>query len=917
MWASGWNPSKHMLLIQTKLQSPIVPPNTLPRSPLIERLNNGRYRKLTLISAPAGYGKTVLASLWQAACDCPVAWFSLDKNDNETGVFLRYFVSAIQSVFPDACEEMATWITGLQQPPIDILLTTVASEIAQFNQPFLLVLDDYHWITNPDIHQIVNAIIQYQSQQMHLVLATRQDPPINIVNLRAKDQITEIRLADLQFNGTEAEQYLRSNLDADISREFIQKLFKQTKGWAVGLRLSTLALRNQIDREQFLERSQTPNTYLMSYFLNEVLAQLPKPVQTFLLYTSILDRFCAPLCGAILPIMPDDEHISHSALLAQLQQDNMFTISLDSAGEWFRYHHLFQDLLHHQLQLVCSAIEIEQLHKKACHWLLEQNFIEEALDHAFQSGDMQLAVHVLAQAKTNLLNNTQWQRLAQFLNRFPQDIIDQSPPLLMMKAWLIYHHGQYTKLPLILAHLQAVIDRTPFRPEETQALQGEMSALYSLLDYLAMDLDRALMYGEKSLELTAPDLWVVRVFARLLIAVTQQANGDLAGAYATIFSSFDLERIQHNALTVVTLVTACHVDWMAANFKNLQHNTAQIIELCRKGCSTGMQGQGHYHKAIVAYSQNDLPTAEHHFKFVVERSYANYGDIFGYSACGLALVYLAEGKEASARKVIDQAIAFFLTYGNTFMLAVMQSFEAEVALRFGRLSDAQQWADQMEVAPSFAPMHKLYNPHFTLVKVWLMQDNGRSDDGNMGNGDVGNGRLQAIHLLNRLETFLQATHNTIFLQKTFALKAVYYQLEGDEPTALNYLTQALSLSMPINNIRLYSDLSHLGPPVATLLNKKKAITPESELADHITTILAAIYPSTHQSDLVQMPEPLTDREMDVLRLLNQRYTNREIAQKLEISSHTVNSHTKAIYQKLSVSNRREAVVRSQKLGLIA
>jgi len=360
--------------IQTKLQPPTLSPDTLLRPKLIQRLENGRYRKLSLISAPAGYGKSVLARIWQESCDCPVAWLSLDKNDNDLRVFLSYVVSAIQTIFPKGCEDTTFLLNGMQLPPSDLLTTSLINETAVLPNPFILVLDDYHLIQNPDIHQLINTLIQYQSPHMHLALITRQDPPVDLVNLRAKNQVTEIRLSELRFNESEAKQYLKISLGDSLSPDLANQLIERTEGWAVGLRLAVLAFRNQIDELPALETYQGSNHYIMSYLVKEVLQQQPQQIQIFLLYTSLLDRFCTPLCDALLNINQKPRQPNSQEILEHLRQDNLFLISLDPHGEWFRYHHLFQDLLRHQLKTAVAPGEISNLHKQASIWFAQHGF---------------------------------------------------------------------------------------------------------------------------------------------------------------------------------------------------------------------------------------------------------------------------------------------------------------------------------------------------------------------------------------------------------------------------------------------------------------------------------------------------------------------------------------------------------------
>lgn len=892
-------------LIRTKLQPPAIGSDILPRPQLIERLENGSYRKLTLISAPAGYGKSVLAGIWQKTCGCPVAWLSLDKHDNDLGVFLSYMVTVLQTILPDTYPNTATLLNGLKLPPVDVLTTSLVNETAVLPQPFLLVLDDYHLLHNPDIHQLIDSLIQYQSPHMHLVLITRQDPPLDIVNLRAKNQVTEIRVADLRFNEAEAQQYLNRQLRQDDSPELVHQLFHYTEGWVVGLRLAALALGNPANQARLLETYQGANQYIMSYLVSEVLAQQPQPVQTFLLVTSLLDRFCAPLCDALLKSTNLEQQLSSQEILEQLCQENMFLFPLDHQNEWFRYHHLFQDLLQQQLRTAVSDTQINQLHIQASDWLAQQGFVEEALEHALSANNTQQAIQIVAQARYQLMNETEWQRLQQLINYFPRDVIDQSPDLLMAETWLCYHHGQNSKLPMLLNQLNQLIQETSVTPEDKNHFLGEINAVYSYLSYFKMDIESTCAYAKESLAQTASEVWIVRALARLMLSVTQQMAGDLNSAYATILRNFDEESEQNNQLKATTLTISCNIAWFAADLNTIQQYTPQALTLFQAVASPELCGNAHYHAGTAAYLQNDLPTAEEHFSFVQQRPYTTYRNFFIFSSCGLALTYQAQGKEQEARDVVDAALAFLLLTGNTQLLLLMKAFQAELALQQGQLSIASQWAAQFDSPPPLSPMHRLYAYHFTLVNIWLAEN--RPDS-----------RKKAADLLVEIKTFLEFTHNAIFMIDTLALQAAIYQADGDEAQAMTALEEALTLALPGGIIRPFINLGH---PIGQLLDKLPE--PAPELATFKMRILAALAPSTNQLGSLQenndpqpLPEPLTNRELDILTLLTQRQTNKEIAQDLLISPHTVHSHIKNIFSKLNVNNRRQAADCALELGLV-
>lgn len=893
-------------LIQTKFQRPVLGPDLLPRTQLIDRLENGRYRKLTLISAPAGYGKSTLASAWLEVCHCPSAWLTLDKQDSDLSVFLSYVIGAVRSIFPNAFPELGASLAGVELPGRDFLARQLVNEATMLPESFILALDDYHLVQNQGIHQLIDTFIQYQPAQMHLVLITRQDPALDTVKLRAQDQVTEIRLADLRFSEAESQQYIHARLGARLSPDLVQRLFQRTEGWAVGLRLAALALRNQADQARLLDAFQGTNQYITSYLVSEVLSQQPEAVQRFLIQTSLLDRFCAPLCDALLGSESAGFAGGNRAILKRLDQENLFLIPLDRQAHWFRYHHLFQELLRYQLATAVTEAEITRLHQRASAWFAEQGLYEEALEHACQVNDMPRAADILEQARYHLMNNTQWQRLEHLFGRFPHDVVDRFPGLLMTRAWLFYHHGQNSRITAVLDQLEELMSATSAAAGETRHLQGEANALRSLLLYYAADMAGTARHAQWALKQAAPELWIVRTLARLTLAGALQAAGNVSDAYATIYSGLEQETVHSDAMKATTLVTLCYLDWLTADLPGLQRHAAEVVRLSQHARSQAMLGYGHYHLGQAAYLRGDLDSAEEHFAFVTQRPHAVYGDCYTYSTCGLALTYQARGRQKEARAVVAAALTFLLEGGNLYLLRIMEAFQAELALRQGRLSTAVKWADQLEPQP-LTPQAHFYAPPLTLVKVWLAEN-------------APTRRQQAANLLAELQAFLESIHNTIALIETLALQAMYLQLEGDGDGALSVLERALRLAMPGGIVRPFVDL---GPAMHDLVRTLPATG--RELAAYREHILAGVAAPANAAVALRQGrsgdpspiEPLTDREMDVLILLGRRQTDREIAQELHISPHTVRSHTKNIYSKLAVNGRRQAAARARELGLIS
>lgn len=905
-------------LIQTKLHRPQVVGDLLERLHLLNRLDMHYNLPLILVSAPAGYGKTTLVNQWLDQAPYPAVWLSLDENDNNIIDFLSYFIAAIQTLFPKGCSTTQKLLTRPQIPPLDSLIRTLVNEIAILSESFLLVLDDYHVIEQKDIHQLISALLRHAPPPLHLVVTSRKDPPFSLARPRATQQIAEIRLNDLRFTADEAQSYLKLCLGAEVSPEILAILVERTEGWAVGLRLACLSLHDQGDHTVFMETFKGTDQYIMEYLVDEILAHQPQSIQMFLLRTSLLDRFCASLGDAVLDAtspetLDEVDHLPGAEILAKLEKDNLFLVALDQRHEWFRYHHLFQDLLRHKLKAETTPGQRASLHIAAGRWLEQNDFIEEALRHYFTAGSTAAAVKLVTRQRYTLLNQTQWQRLEQWLSRFLPDMLDQYPDLLMLKTWLIYHRGRWTELPAALQRLEVAISQATLTTEEIKHLQGEMSALHSLLSYYAVDPENAITYAQQSIENSPQELWIVRVLARLLLAVSLQMMGDTSRAYTAIYRGFEEEETQSVRFKATLVMTVCYLHWLTINLQDMAQAAQECVKLSQDTDLSEILNYGYFHLGQVCYQQNDLAAAEQHFATVVQQPYLNYGECYADSACALAMIYQTQRRPNEARVILEAASAFMLETGNTTLLPLIQAYQVEIALRQGQLAVARRWADQLDPLPPLQPVYGFFSPHLTLVKVWLAQDTPGS-------------RQQATEILEKVRVFFETTHNTRFLIDTLALQSLLHQAEGDDPNALDVLEQALTLAQPGGFIRLFVNL---GPKMAGLLAELKSQR-TNEMHPYITQILAAFEKDesgtlrveaegkTHPLSRSPHPlvEPLTSREQDVLNLLAQRLTDKEIAGRLVISLHTVRTHTKSIYVKLNVNNRRKAVARAKELDLI-
>jgi LuxR family maltose regulon positive regulatory protein len=876
---------------------------------LIQHLEAGRSRKLTLISAPAGYGKSTLIQTWLASSRTPVAWLSLDPNDNDVGVFLLYLVSAVQTVVPTACNTIAALLSAPQLPPQNYLLQTIVGEMASLSQQLTLVLDDYHVIHNSEIHELVATCLQYQSSQLHLVIVTRQDPPFSISRLRVSEQMTELRLSDLKFTAEETHQYLERVVGEALSSELLDVVTQRTEGWPVGLRLISLVLQKEGDQANVVQAIRGTNRYIMEYLVDEVLAHQAEPVRRFLMYLSILDRFCVPLCDALLKDeweeKIEDDQRSSQAMLAQLQEANLFLIALDTQHYWLRYHHLFQDLLRHRLQAELSPEELKALHAKAIAWLAKHGFYTDALEHALVTNDTATAVTLFARLRPILMNETRWQQLEQQLRRFPRAIVESEPSLYVAQVWLIYYQGRWNELATGIECLSTLLAKADAPPQVLQPLHGEMSTQIALVRFIAGDWDNAIASASLGLQHTPQELWIVRVLARGILSLSLQGKGQLAQAYQGLHESFQAELTDSELLPAPLLILICYVHWIAADLNAVIREAQQSITLSEKLCAQAMVGGGCYHLGAARYQQNCLSEAAIQFERITAQPYVHYHEFYVYGAIELTLTYLAQNRADEAQTVADQVLAYLLQMGNTTLLPVVEALQAELALRQGRLGAAIKWAKRHPEIPPLGPMFRPYEPHFTLIKIWLQQNTPRS-------------RCQANALTTRLIDYLRSTHNTRYLIDALALHALQLADAGDKAAALATLAEAVQLAQPGTVIRAFADL---GPAMLTLLGQLKLTDPKTQrFAQQIleTSPQGVKRPALGNEDHPnsQLTESLTQREFEVLALLMQHQTDQDIARELYVSLNTVRTHTKHIYAKLKAHNRRQAVQKALELGFV-
>ncbi len=895
--------------IATKLHRPQIAGNHLHRQHLLDHLDQRRYRPLTLISAPAGYGKTTLVSCWLETCDAPNAWVSLDKNDNDPYLFVSYLTSAIQHLFPDNLSKTQTLLNAASIPPSMTLSNSLVNELEEINEPFILVLDDFHVIKEKEIHQFISPLPQSPPGSLHLVIISLHDQPLQLVSLRGRSQMTEIRANELRFSKNEAIKFLSQVAGTSMDTTTATLLAEKTEGWVTGLRLSALSLRRRSDLKQKLFTLPEKSRYVMDYIVTEVVEQQPADIQAFLLKTSILERFCGPLCSAVAGVAELD--IDGRKFLRWLQKHNIFLVQLDDEHQWFRYHQLFKTILYRILRRRISAEDIAVLHTRAGNWLGERGLVEESLHHMIKGGDVTAAGNVLARYRHKMMNEEKWQMLGRHLRSLPDHVVERNPGLLMAKAWLLQNRAQINKIAPLVDQAQRLLQAKSGKSELERSLKGELWALQSYLALSTADPQKMIKSAQQALN-TLPENWsTIRGATTMLLSGGNQMAGNAETARAIIYEALIPGHVKVSAYRARLLTALCFINWLEADLRELRQAAKACWEISSQHKLPESIAGSRYFMGIYHYYRNELIEAENVLTEAVKSPYTQNG--LNYMGCTfvLALTLEAMRRFKEADECIQHHNSIALETGNELLLGFMQGFRADLDLRRGHLDRASHWADSYDPDP-LIPMTRCYLPQVTKVKILLS----RHTDTCLH---------EAAVLIKDMQAYYTSIHNKWFLIEVFALKSILYDLRGDEARALKALEQSVHLAQPGGVIRLFVD--H-GPRMADLLKRLA----DNRIANPFLEKLLLAFgdkkedskiPGTKgitQSAAAPKERPpggyLTKREIEVLKSLANGLSNAEISDKLFISPETVKKHLYNIYKKLTVKNRHQAIMEAKSLGIL-
>ena len=906
-------------LLETKLYVPRPRRGLVLRPRLSERLDRGTASKLMLVSAPAGFGKTTLLTEWLAAgLAAPAderlaAWLSLDRGDNDPASFWAYVIAALRTVASGVGESALALLDVPQPPPIETVLTTLLNDLGAVAGEVVLVLDDYHVIDAREVQDAMAFLLDHLPPRLHVVIASRTDPALPLARWRVRGELAEIRAAELRFTPDEAAAYLNEMMGLRLTAPDVAALEGRTEGWIAALQLAALSMQGRDDVAGFIASFAGDDRYVVDYLAEEVLARQPDRVHTFLLQTSILGRLSGPLCDAVTG------QDGGKAMLETLDRGNLFLVSLDDRRRWYRYHHLFADVLQARLHDEQPG-QVPGLHRRASAWYEQNGEQPEAVRHALAAGDFERAAGLAELAIPAILRTRQEAKLRGWLEVLPDEVVQARPVLSVYFAGAMLMSGELEGVEDRLRDAErrlepATGDRAePLVPSAEMVVADEEEyrrlpatiELYRAGQALARgDAPGTVRHAQQAIELAREDDHLSRASAAALLGLVYWGSGDLEAGHRAYSACVEgLRRAGHIADTFGCSIALADIRSTQGRLGEALRTFEQALQLAGEQGGSVLRGTADMYVGMseIACERDDL----HGARQLLLRS-QELGEHTGLPQnryrwrVAMARVAQAEGNLVGALGLLDEAERHYVSdfFPN---VRPVPALRARVWIAQGRAGEALGWAREQGLSVDDDLSYLREFEHITLARLLLARDQGQGAE---------RSAHEAARLLERLLLAAEEGGRTGRVIEILVLRALAHQALGDIPAALGFLDRAVTLAEPEGYVRVFADE---GPPMTSLL---RAAAKQGARPDYVRRLLAAASGVEHNGPAEQaLIEPLSERELDVLRLLGSELDGPAIARELMVSLNTMRTHTKNIYAKLAVTSRRAAVRRAAELNLL-
>jgi LuxR family transcriptional regulator, maltose regulon positive regulatory protein len=815
-----------------------------------------------------------------------VAWLALVAADSDPGRFLTYLIAALQTVAPGTGDGVLALLGSPQPPPLESTLTALLNDVAAIPSPVALVLDDYHVLDARPVDDAMSFLVEHLPPGVHLIIATREDPALPLARLRARGQMTELRGADLRFTPSEAAGFLNEVMDLDLSDDEIAALSARTEGWVAGLQLAAISLQGREDTAGYIESFTASDRFVLDYLLEEVLQRQTEAVQAFLLRTSILGRFCGPLCDAVL----GDTTASSQETVEYLERANLFIVPLDSERRWYRYHHLFAELLRQRLQGAVSSDGVDECHRRASEWYEEHGLEIEAFQHAAAGHDVERAERLIEGKGMPLAFRGALAPVLGWLGSLPISVLDAHPSLRVTHAQVLLASGQIAAVESILQAAERALQDAG-TDDRTRDLVGRIAALWAMLALTRHDAETIISQSRRALEYLHPDNLPFRTSTVYKLGYAYELQGNRAEARGAYTEAISMSQASGNVVSDIMASIGLGVIQEMDNELDIAVATFEHAAELGAGLPFPVVCGAHLGLARVSYERNDLDAARQHGEHSLQLArQAPTTDRSVACEVLLARLALARGDAGGAAAILAEAERAVSQHDFVLQVPEVAAGRVLTFLRQGDVAAAAHVAQSHDLPLSQARVHLAKGDPSAALAV--LEPYRRQ----MAEKAWADGELKALVLL-----------------------AVALDAHGERAKAAQLLDEALTLAEPSHFIRLFVDE---GAPMGRLLFEalSRGVRP-----GYVRRLLAAfpsdepgrVAPPIASGPRIRLAEPLSARELEVLPLIAEGLSNQEIAARLYLSLHTVKSHARTIYAKLGVTGRTQAGARARALGLLS
>jgi LuxR family maltose regulon positive regulatory protein len=889
--------------MQTKIHRPMLSVDVIERPDLIERLNQGQNRALTLISTPAGFGKSTLVNQWVEGLDgdwCS-AWFSVDQSDNDLRVFLLYVVNAIRLVEPDSCRESLTLIQMDELPEPEILARVFINDVMVLRKPLLMVVDDFHCINNPKIGRFLTVALSYPPPSLHWVILTRRDPAISLNKMRAAGSVNELRLEDLRFSSAEMDAFFDVAIEVDAPPLLKKMAHEKIEGWAAALRLLALSMRGSRSVDDVVKRLPSVPARVSSYLIEEILSEIPPDYRNILLKMSLFGRFNAELCSSVITDADGDD------FLKWLIETNLFVVSSGSEDDWIRFPHYFQDTLQLLLKEEYSPSEIHTIHQRAAEWFAHHDLVRQAIHHALLSGDEHLAGKVVEHNVQISTKQGYYFLRGLWFSMLPKSVVNKNPILLIELAWQKFRANLDWKS--VMGRAEKLIEHAEYNADESLWAQCNFACMQCSLHYDERDFDASIEIGQRALSILPADQFHLRALTVRTLALSYRGKRNYAAALLVIYEGREACLDDDAALGVIHSADSYRY-LLSMDMPGLLASAKHYFQHCEEARMWSIGGLARVLVGCAYYQMNDLAQAEEWLlgskEGLSRMDYRNVIWCQGY----LLRTYAAQEKWDDVDRLLKQLLDDVRDRPNPLFLKIVESLQIEIALRRGHLTSAMMWMEQSEVPACGVSVINL-NPAVVYIRVLLVRNSETS-------------RKQAKEMIDVLSTDAELTNITESRVLCMILMALWYavgKLDEADKKVVKLLGEAVRIAQHGGNVRIFADFGNELTPWLGRLELDVEGVEYVRLIIHAMKKPASSCPdvnplSSQVSVEMSLMDSLSKRELEILHHLSGHLSNNEISEELFISLGTVKRHVSNIYQKLGVHGRKAAVTKAVGLGLL-